>query len=94
MEHPVSTDAGTWYPQACEFLTRSSYSFLSGKNIPLRKKHSYQEKSMNERRMQYIKDRTENFDDYFPCRKENCNPEHVKQWLNLFTYQYNISIRA
>ena len=30
-EHPVSTDGGTWYPQACQFLkleTKSSHSFF------------------------------------------------------------------
>ncbi len=29
-KHPISTDGGTWYPQACRFLnTRASPSFLS-----------------------------------------------------------------
>ena len=29
--HPVSTDGGTWYPQACRFLKRKSpYPLLSG----------------------------------------------------------------
>ena len=27
----------------------------------------------------YIKDRTEGFDDYFPCRKKKCEFKHVKQ---------------
>ena len=58
--HPVSTDDGTWYPQGCEFLKLDYHihSFLSK-----------EEKSLIERTMQYIKDRTESFDDYFPCRK-------------------------
>jgi hypothetical protein len=30
-----------------------------------------------ERTMQYIKDRTECFDDYFPCRKKNCKLKYV-----------------
>ena len=30
------------------------------------------------------KDRTESFDDYFPCRKENCKLKHVLNWMNLF----------
>ena len=81
-KHPVSTDGGTWYPQACEFLKIDHHI------------HSSREKSLIERRMQYIKDRTESFDDYFPCRKENCNLAHVKQWFNLFAYHYNRSIRA
>ena len=35
--------------------------------------HSSFEKSIIERTMQYIKDRTESFDDYFPCKKRNAN---------------------
>jgi putative transposase len=78
--HPVSTDGGTWYPQACRFLKLQHHL------------HSAYEKSIIERTMQYIKDRTENFDDYFPCRKKNCKLKHVKQWLNLFAYYYNREI--
>ena len=55
-KHPVSTDGGTWYPQACRFLKLDHHI------------HSSLEKSLIERTMQYIKDRTESFDDYFPCR--------------------------
>jgi putative transposase len=49
-KHPyVSTDGnGTWYPQACRFL-RLSHHHL----------HSPFEKSVIERTVQYIKDRTE-----------------------------------
>ena len=51
-EHPVSTDGGdTWYPQDCKFLKLNQYL------------HSSFEKSIIERTMQYIKDRTENLDD-------------------------------
>jgi putative transposase len=78
--HPVSTDGGTWYPQACRFLKLQHHL------------HSNYEKSIIERTMQYIKDRTENFDDYFPCRKKNCKLKHVQQWLNLFAYYYNREI--
>jgi putative transposase len=79
-EHPVSTDGGTWYPQACQFLKLQHHI------------HSSFEKSIIERTIQYIKDRTENFDDYFPCRKKNCKLKHVTQWLNLFAYYYNREI--
>jgi hypothetical protein len=45
----------------------------------------YYEKNISERRtIQYIKDRTESFDDYFPCRKEKCMLEHIRKWFNLF----------
>ncbi len=77
-KHQVSSDGGTWYPQACKFLNLHHHI------------HSYFEKSIIERTMQYIKDRIENFDDYFPCRKKNkCKLKHVKQWLNLFIDQHN-----
>jgi putative transposase len=76
-KHPVSTDGGTWYPQACRFLNVDHHI------------HSSLEKSLIERTMQYIKDRTESFDDYFPCRLKNCKLKHVQNWLNLFAYQHN-----
>ena len=67
-EHPVSTDGGTWYPpQACKFLKLLHHI------------HSSFEKNIIERTMQYIKDRTEGFDDYFPCRKKKCKLKHVKK---------------
>ncbi len=78
--HPiVSTDdgGGTWYPQA-KFLKLDHHI------------HSPLEKSIIERTIQYIKDRTESFDNYFPCRKEgHCNLFHVKNWMNLFVNTYN-----
>ncbi|MBA3750727.1 MAG: IS6 family transposase [Nitrosopumilus sp.] len=76
-KHPISTDGGTWYPQACRFLGLEHHI------------HSSHEKSLIERTMQYIKDRTECFDDYFPCKKEKCNFYHIKNWLNLFVNMHN-----
>ena len=49
-KHPVSTDGGTWYPQACKFLKLPHHL------------HSSLEKSLIEGAMQYVKDRTESFD--------------------------------
>ena len=80
-KHPVSTDGGgTWYPQACRFLKIRHHL------------HSPLEKSLIERTMQYVKDRTEYFDDYFPCRKANCKLNHVINWLNLFVCKHNKDI--
>jgi putative transposase len=76
-KHPVSTDGGTWYPQACRFLNLKHHI------------HSFFEKSIIERTMQYIKDRTESFDDYFPCQNEKCNLLHIRNWLNLFVNMHN-----
>jgi putative transposase len=58
-KHLVSTDGDrTWYPQACRFLHLKHHI------------HSSLEKSLIESTMQYIKDRPESFDDYFPCKKK------------------------
>jgi putative transposase len=77
-QHPVSTDGGTWYPQACRFLKLKHHL------------HSSFEKSLIERTTTpYIKDRTEPFDDYFPCRRKKCKLKHIKKWFNLFIGFYN-----
>ena len=70
--HNISTDGGTWYPQACKFLN------LKHDN------HSRIEKSFIERTIKYIKDRIECFDDdYFLCKKDNdCKQKHVVNWLS------------
>ncbi|HEV8051463.1 MAG TPA: DDE-type integrase/transposase/recombinase [Parachlamydiaceae bacterium] len=80
-EHPVSTDGGTGYPQACRFLRVEHHI------------HSPYEKSIIERTMQYIKDRTECFDDYFPCKKKKCKLKHVINWLNLFADFHNKELK-
>ena len=72
---------GAWYSQACRFLNVKYHN------------HSLIEKSFIERTIQYIKDRTECFDDYFHCRKENdCKLKHVMNWLSLFVDMYNREI--
>ena len=80
-KHPVSTDGGTWYPQACRFLKLDHHI------------HSSLEKSLIERTMQYIKDRTESFDDYFPCKLKNCKLKHVRNWLQLFVDHHNRELK-
>ena len=85
-KHTVYTDGGTWYPQACNFLHLKH------------RLHSPLEKSLIERMMQYFKDRTECFDDYYPCinnnnNKQNCDLLHVYNWIKLFVYLYNAKIR-
>jgi putative transposase len=79
--HSVSTDGGTWYPQACKFLNLKHHI------------HSTLEKSFIEKTMQYIKDRTENFDDYFPCRIKNYKLKHVRNWLRFFVDYQNRDIK-
>lgn len=52
------------------------------------------EKSLIERTIQYIKDRTkECFDDYFPCKLKNCKLKHVRNWMNLFVHYHNVELK-
>jgi len=86
-KRPVSTDGGTWYPQACRFLKLQHHI------------HSPYEKSVIERTVQYVKDRTESFDDYFPCRKgreegRRCKLLHITNWFNLFINMHNRMIAS
>ena len=65
-KHPLSTDGGYLVPNDLQVSwIRTS-------------QHSSQEKSIIERTIQYIKDRTESFDDYFPYRLKNCKLRHDK----------------
>jgi putative transposase len=52
----VNSDNGTWYAEACPYL---------GLRHIL---HSLLEKRV-ERAIEHLKDRTEEFDDYYPCIK-------------------------
>jgi putative transposase len=46
-----------------------------------------------ERVNQYFKDRTESFDDYYPCRLQKDSDEcilfHVHNWIQFFVSMYN-----
>jgi putative transposase len=63
-QHTVSTkDGGTWYLQACKFLKidhHIHFLYIGLRKVSLKEQCS-------------IKDRTESFDDYFPCKKKKCN---------------------
>ncbi|HET7643235.1 MAG TPA: hypothetical protein VFK40_06990 [Nitrososphaeraceae archaeon] len=82
--HTVYTDGGTWYPQTCNFLNLKHHLLSS------------LEMNLIERVIQYFKDRTESFDDYCHCiinQKRNCVLTHGYNWLKLFIYLYNTTIR-
>ncbi len=81
-KHQISTDGGTWYPYVCKLMNIKHHL------------HSSYEKSIIERTIQYVKDRTECFDDYFPCTKSKCKLNHVKNWFNVFVYYYNKEVIA
>lgn len=73
-KHTVYYDGITWYLEAC-------ISHL------VHRLHSSYEKSVIERIVQYLKDRTEGSDDYYyPCIKEECELEHVYRWIGLFFF--------
>jgi putative transposase len=79
-KHIVYSDGGAWYPEAC-------YSLRLKHRL-----HTSFEKSIIERTMEYVKDRTEGFDDYYPCRKKlDCDLNHVYQWFALFIFLHNLS---
>ena len=80
-KHTVYSDGGTWYPEACSYL---------GLDHLL---HSPLEKSIIERTIEYFKDRTEAFDDYYPCRhKIEYDLSHVNNWFGLFVFMHNADI--
>ncbi|MDR4512135.1 MAG: DDE-type integrase/transposase/recombinase [Nitrososphaeraceae archaeon] len=64
-KHTIYTYGGTWYDQACNVIGLKHYL------------HSSIEKSLMERVNQFLKDRIESFEDYYPCRQEECNLFHV-----------------
>lgn len=72
-KHPVYTDGAPWYPEACRSLG------LAHRRLEAKLK------AAQERAVQGFKDRTESFDDYFPCRRDGCRLDHVRNWLRLFT---------
>jgi putative transposase len=69
---PIFTDGAQWYNDACGWLRLDH------------RVYDTELKNVMERFISHIKDRTECFDDYFPCRKENCDRQHVWNWLKLF----------
>ena len=76
-KHTVYTDGGTWYDEACNVLRLKHYL------------HSSLEKSLMERVNHYFKDRTEDFDDYYPCiQKDECNLFHAYNWIQFFVSIY------
>jgi putative transposase len=76
-KHPVRTDSGgAWYPQACKFLRLEHHL------------HSSFENSIIERTIQYVKDRTGCFDDYFPCRRNKCRLIRTCDALDESVYRY------
>jgi putative transposase len=74
---PIWTDGGVWYPEACRWARLEHHVY--GQEL----------KNLIERMNQYVKDRVECFDDLFPCMKEDCDKEHVSNWVRVFRFFHN-----
>jgi len=75
-KHQIWTDAAIWYPYACASMKVKHHVYLHGSWLW----------EVMERAIQRLKDRTESFDDMFPCRScgEKCRLVHVRNWMNVF----------
>ena len=83
-KHTVYSDGGTWYPEACISL-----------GLEHRPHSSYEKSIVVERTIEYLKDRTEGFDDYYPCIKAKlCNLRHVYKWVILYVFMYNSIMKS
>ena len=60
---------------------RKHVDYLSRKTIYI---HFFNRKKSLKRTIQYLKDGTECFDDYFPCIRTNCKLSRKMNWLVLF----------
>jgi putative transposase len=68
---PILTYKVRRYDEACRWLR------MPDSNYPM-------EENLIERSIQEVQDRTECFDDSFPCRKVGCDRSHVWNWLDRF----------
>ena len=74
--HPVWTDGADWYSLACESMNLKHHVYEHGTWLW----------EVTERAVQRLKDRTESFDDLFPCRNHGtkCKFVHIYNWINMF----------
>jgi putative transposase len=74
--HPVWTDGADWYKLACNSMNLKHHVYLHGSWLW----------EVMERSVQRLKDRTESFDDLFPCRSigKKCGFKHIRNWINMF----------
>jgi putative transposase len=74
---PIWTDDAAWYPEACRWSRLEHHVY------------SQELKNQIERMNESLKDRLECFDDLFPCLKEECDREHVHNWISVFRFYHN-----
>jgi putative transposase len=75
---PIFTDGAPWYNEVCRWLRLQHRVY--GTEL----------KNLMERFIQNFKDRTECFDDNFPCKRHYCDRKHVWNWLKLFQLYINM----
>jgi hypothetical protein len=73
----------SWHAEACTYL-----------ELEHRLHSPSYEKSIMERAIEYVKERTEQFDDCYICRKFDCNLSHVYKWIQLFVFMHNGTRRS
>ncbi len=75
-KHAVWTDGADWYSLACESMNMKHHVYMHGSWLW----------EVTERAVQYLKDRTESFDDLFPCRSigKKCGFKHIRNWIDVF----------
>jgi len=71
-KHPVYSDGGYYYAASCKSLSLDHRVYSFGSWI-----HQVVKSIICTR----IKDATRIFEYYFPCRRKNCNLEHVWSWM-------------
>jgi transposase-like protein len=73
----IWTDEASWYPEACRW-SRLEH-------------HVYRQewKNLIERMNEWLKDRLDCFDDLFSCLKDECEREHVHNWISVFRFYHN-----
>jgi len=74
--HPIWTDGADWYSLACGSMNLKHHVYLHGSWLW----------EVTERTVQRLKDRTESFDDLFPCRSHGtkCKLIHIWNWISVF----------
>jgi putative transposase len=73
----VLTDGAQYYRTACKFLNLEHDVYDS------------RLRNIMERIIQYVKDRTRDFDDYIPCRRKKCDKKHAQMLLSSIGYMIN-----
>ena len=69
---PIYIDGAYWYKDACRWLRLKHIVY--GTEL----------KNIMERFIQHIKDRSECFDNNFPCKSHGCDRKHICNWLRMY----------